>query len=116
MLLNKSFTTLPNEQSSVNDETFEELEEPLSSLLFIMYSGSLWSLSPHRKLNELSFVEEKSMIQIDSDENHSFLNDTVIDGDSLFSDDDDKEPQNTTAFLDRNQADRFITVRKTMFG
>ena len=79
-----------------------------------MYSGELLNLSIHRKLNELSFVEEKSMIQVDSDENPSFLNETVIDGDSLFSD-DDNELQNTSTFLDANQSDRFITLRKTSF-
>ena len=77
-----------------------------------MYSGELLNLSIHRKLNELSFVEEKSMIQVDSDENPSFLNETVIDGDSLFSD-DENELQNTSTFLDANQRDRFITLRKT---
>lgn len=79
-----------------------------------MYSGELLNLSIHRKLNELSFVEEKSMIQVDSDENPSFLNETVIDGDSLFSD-DENELQNTSTFLDANQSDRFITLRKTRF-
>ena len=79
-----------------------------------MYSGELLNLSIHRKLNELSFVEEKSMIQVDSDENPSFLNETVIDGDSLFSD-DENELQNTSTFLDANQSDRFITLRKIRF-
>ena len=54
------------------------------------------------------------MIQVDSDENPSFLNETVIDGDSLFSD-DDNELQNTSTFLDANQSDRFITLRKARF-
>ena len=79
-----------------------------------MYSGELLNLSIHRKLNELSFVEEKSMIQVDSDDNPSFLNETVIDGDSLFSD-DENELQNTSTFLDANQSDRFITLRKARF-
>ena len=79
-----------------------------------MYSGELLNLSIHRKLNELSVVEEKSMIQVDSDENPSFLNETVIDGDSLFSD-DENELQNTSTFLDANQSDRFITLRKIRF-
>ena len=54
------------------------------------------------------------MIQVDSDDNPSFLNETVIDGDSLFSD-DDNELQNTSTFLDANQSDRFITLRKIRF-
>lgn len=99
-------------QSILNsdDETFEELDEPQKCFFSFISRGSLFNAIQHKKLNELSMIEEKSMIQQDDSMEETMLDDSFVEAEPLYYDQSMQNRLNPT-LVEFDSTEQFVTLR-----